>query len=703
MVNLEAVMSKPHSSSPAAPTHRPLALLARNWDVLAVLLLMAATVPSTMLSPTTLHIVWRPGLFDDSWVLDTSFKASRGMWFGRDVAFNWGPLFQWLSSAPSRWIGVSMGVIYDTYNTVPLWLGFVLSYMALRLLLPEQPAWKRFVLLLLLSVFWSPYDLRAPAACFVFSAFIRGWSAVQQGRLRPAVFGLAAALVCILGFLLKADCGSYAVAALLLTLGGVALENWRKLRLKAYLTTLLTFLIAFLVFVIGVNWVLERPFDFRFWRASRGFVNGFRWSAAAKMQPADGLYLLSVFVAVTAVFLLRWFVSPAPQKVIAARKAFLLSALGFSFLTLQSGLVRADRNHIQFAAFPMLFLAGAALFSFRSRAGSVAVAVFSTLASALFATAAIRPSIVRYHYAQVRNPITTCPYGYRELDRTCYPAALAATINTISGYLQAHSTAQDYVAIFPYQYVFAVAARRNVADGVEQSFLAADPYLRQFNVEGSARAAAPIGLYLPDGQMEHPSSMDLSFPIDGVPNFTRNPEVWFWLFHHYRADGEVVPGVVALRRDDARESEIAMASLPLYLERRTFPVSQRSTTIDLGTPEWPVGGADFLRLTLKVAYSPLWKLRKPERLQLEITRADGSRNLSSFVLEPNVSTEVWFYPWNPGELGNYFAADESRWREGVRPAIVGLRLLITPLDWVSQTPQSVTLEAADAVRFSITR
>ena len=55
-----------------------------------------------------------------------------------------------------------------------------------------------------------------------------------------------------------------------------------------------------------------------------------------------------------------------------------------------------------------------------------------------------------------------------------------------------------------------------------------------------------------------------------------------------------------------------------------LPVRERSATVDLGDPAGPIDGADFLRLRLTVRYGPLWKLRKPERLQLEITRADGS-------------------------------------------------------------------------------
>jgi hypothetical protein len=123
--------------------------------------------------------------------------------------------------------------------------------------------------------------------------------------------------------------------------------------------------------------------------------------------------------------------------------------------------------------------------------------------------------------------------------------------------------------------------------------------------------------------------------------------------------------------------------------------------LDLGTPDWPASGADFLRLRLKIDYGPLWKLRKPERMQLEIMRADGSRELKYFIAEPNVATDVWIYPWTEQDLENYFQADESAWRTGSRPAIVGLRLFLTPLDWVSQTPQSVTIEAADAVRFDM--
>ncbi len=138
---------------------------------------------------------------------------------------------------------------------------------------------------------------------------------------------------------------------------------------------------------------------------------------------------------------------------------------------------------------------------------------------------------------------------------------------------------------------------------------------------------------------------------------------------------------------------------PLGLAARTYPINTRSSTTDLGSPTWP-GGFDFLRLRLTVHYPVWWKLRKPERLQLEISRADGTRDFQWMIVQPNVATDVWFYPWDATDLASYFNADESQWRLNSRSAIIGLRLVATPLDWVSQQPDAITIDAVDAVRLT---
>ena len=52
-------------------------------------------------------------------------------------------------------------------------------------------------------------------------------------------------------------------------------------------------------------------------------------------------------------------------------------------------------------------------------------------------------------------------------------------------------------------------------------------------------------------------------------------------------------------------------------------------------------------------------------------------------------------------LVHYFDEDESHWRLSPRSTITRLRLVATPLDWVSQTPDAITIEAADAVRLTM--
>jgi hypothetical protein len=362
---------------------------------------------------------------------------------------------------------------------------------------------------------------------------------------------------------------------------------------------------------------------------------------------------------------------------------------------MQTGLVRSDHQHIVFAVYPMMFLAGAALFSFRSRTVSAVATVVAVACSVVFGQAApmFQPASVRYRLTQMRHPLTECPSGFREFSRVCYPAAFTEMLNTGVSYLQQHSAEHDSVVVFPYQYIFGIASGRSVAGGVLQSFLAAGPYLSQFDIAGYQRAAAAAGLYFPDG--------DLSLAIDEVTNFTRTPDVWFWLNEHYRSDQELSPGMLGLFKDDSRAARISLQPLPLTIAPQDYPVRNRSFVVDLGNPLWPADGADFLRLHLTARYGALWKLRKPERLQLEITRADGSRDVQSLVVEPNVSSEVWFYPWNQAGLESYFDGDEIRWRAGPRPAITHLRLLVTPLDWVSQQPDSIVIESADAVRMSM--
>ena len=673
-----------------------------------MLLIVLASMPAAWLSPRSLTVVPSPGFIDDNWHLDAVFKASRGIWIGRDVAFTHGPLFQWLSSIPGRSMGVSMGGIYPTWDTVPLWCAVILAFLTLRLLLPEQRPWKRFLLLLLLCIFWGP-SLRTTFAVFGFAVFLRGWYAVIEGHLKGYVFGCVAALLCATAFLLAADQGIYAIAALLVTCAAVAIDTRRTTRVVSrILPAWVSIIVCSSVLAVAINFVFATSFDFRFWRDSFAQVSVYRWATAFHMATEGTVHLFGTLIAAAVIFLLRAVTRQSANSAIVQRTGFLLGGFVFGLVIMQSGLVRADTGHIVSACFVMVFLAGTILFSFVSPNVSMAAVMVALLCSVFFGEAAFRPSSLTRLYAQLRDPLTACPSGFTEFDRACYTPAFSGMLQSAADYLHQHSGANDSVVVFPYQTMFGIASRRNVAGGLMQPYTASGAELAQLEIAGLQRAPAPTGLYLPDPDLSHWSNseianwrnLDLSLPVDGVANFTRTPEVWFWLLHHYRSEQQLSPGVFGLVRDESRVSRISTQSQPLGLPTQTYPITDRSSAVDLGVPNWP-SNADFLRLRLTVRYGVLWKLRKPERMQVEITRADGSQTLQWFVLPPNVSTEVWLYPWSAPDLVHYFDADEGHWRPSPHSAITGLRFIATPLDWVSQTPDAITLESSDAVRISL--
>ncbi len=130
----------------------------------------------------------------------------------------------------SRMAGFSLGHTYTSYRTLLLWCAILFSYFALRLLLPEQPAWKRFLLLLLLGVFWTSWDGRTALGIFLFVLFLRGWYAVREGRLQPVPFACGSALLTAVAYWYSADTGTYGVAAWLISLAGVVWEGRRERR-----------------------------------------------------------------------------------------------------------------------------------------------------------------------------------------------------------------------------------------------------------------------------------------------------------------------------------------------------------------------------------------------------------------------------------------------------------------------------------------
>jgi hypothetical protein len=250
----------------------------------ALILLILLSLPPILFRHQSLTVVSTLNLVDGSWLLDTSYKAAAGIWFGRDVAFTFGPLYQWLSSAPSRWIGLSTGAIYATYYTLPFCALILATFCTVRLLLPNSAPWRRTLLFLLAVVFWSPSDFRAALCLLAFAVFL--WmtdaAAVTMRAVLPRA--VTAAGVCITAFLVSADTGVYCVAALLLALIARSLTDRTRRQLVKFL---LAATISFALLMLLTNAILSSWLDFTFWRSSLGIANGYRWFEPVRMAKAD--------------------------------------------------------------------------------------------------------------------------------------------------------------------------------------------------------------------------------------------------------------------------------------------------------------------------------------------------------------------------------------------------------------------------------
>lgn len=669
-----------------------IAVQSTEWLLLA--LLLAVSIPPVLVRHHALTTVPTLNLIDGSWLLDTSYKASTGLWFGRDVAFTYGPLYQWLSSAPSRWIGLSVGSVFATWYTLPFLLIILATFATARLLMPDAAPWRRTLFVLLAVVFWSPPDVRISVVLLAFAIFLRLTQkpvAANGAILLPAV---GSAGICVATFLLSADTGLYTVAALLLCLLGTLMAQRRRAaRLAKFLVLALVLEASF---ALLVNAAMFSPLNFQFWKSSLIIATAYRWFEPFAMTKADKRLLLETLAMGVVVFGAAWWFRKA-RGAWTRRPAFLVAGFGLGFLALQTSLVRSDNGHVLIGIFPLLFFCGAiALDEYDIplwlSLAIPGVAVVTTLILA-HPFSSFTPDSTTGRWREIIHPPTTCQPGSQEFDGACFASSDAQLLSSISVYVGLNVPAGGRIAIFPYETAFGLSSRHPVAGGVLQSYLVNGNYLTGLEVAGLQKASPGFGLYFPDGLV--------SLGLDFVPNFTRSPGVWFYLWHHYHAESAMMPAVTGLLRDDSREAHLSLADQPIANSVGLTRISRRSSTLDFGQVRWPSGGADFLKLRLQLDYPWWWRLRKPSKLTLKMSFADGSDKSIEFVVEPNRRTDIWVYPWDDYQMGNYFLADESDWRPQDQPAIIGLKLFITPFDWISVVPQSLSVQQVDAVRASI--
>lgn len=661
---------------------------ASEWLVLAYLLV--AVTPAILFHHHALTIVPHLNLLDDSWRLDTSYKALGGLWFGRDVAFTYGPLFQWLSSAPSRWIGVSAGSVLATVDTLLLSLVILATFVTARLLLPEAAPWRRALLVLLAVVYWSAPDLRGSLALLAFAMFVQLCDGAADRDAAVGIRGFIAALICATAFLFSADTGLYCVAALLLCIGATAVARGAWRQMGALL--LVSFIFASGL-MLAINAAMFTPLNFRYWKSSLAIATGYRWFEPLAMAKRDKHLVLAALVLGLVIFAVGW-VWRRSRRDWSARPAFLFAGFCTALVLMQSALVRSDHGHVVMGVYPMIFLCGVivlhrfALSPWMELASALAIVVL-TLGFAQ-PVGAFRPADFAAHLQQLRRPQLACPAGYQLMEDACFTATEAQWLGGISSFVQRQAAPDFRIAVFPYQTAFGLLSARQVAGRVMQGYLVNGEYLTDLELQSLRGANPSVALYFPDSPVG-PS-------LDFVPSFTRSPEVWLYYLRHYQKTDSPGAEVLGLVRDDSREGRVRLASERIGSPSAAVAVHRRSTTFDLGPMRWPAEGADFLKLRVRVDYPFWWRLRKPSCYTLQLSFADGSQKSLQFVLQPDRATDIWVYPWQDESLGNYFSPDVSQWRTPNRPAVTGLQLLVTPHDWISVVPKSVSVESIQAVR-----
>ena len=679
----------------SAAVRRLLRFVGRHLDLLvAGFLLVAFTnIAHLFSSPTN---VARLNFLDDSWAFDLIVRARHHDWLGRHVTFTFGPLFQMGVSAVPNLLGGSLGAYFRSWHVFPFWSGIVLTFLTGRLLLAWHTAWKRSFYLFALVGFWSALDIRFCFDVFVLAMALRHFDQVQESKNVRAWPALGLGALLLVGTLISADTGLYSVLAFLIA-ATTHIFMYRKnsamrsiLVKSAALSAVCCLGLALLLTALIVN-----P---GFWRDSLQAVSTYRWALPYSMDKPVKWRLIAAGTFAILVLLLgsRW--KDPLARSLCRKPVFFPAAIAFSLLTLQSAIVRADWGHVAIALLPSFALSGAVLmggeeaphWSWRADLSLLLALGLTALFSGPHpwlrpqsVVAGVTPSSI--HKSQA------CQQRSFYLDGACLSRSDYEPLDAVSDYLRKETSASEPVAIFPFENIYADLADRRVAGGVLQNYQVAGERLASRQLQGLARDSPALAVFSADGVA--------TLGVDGVPNVTRTPEVWFYLQSHFATQAEIAPGIIALRRDDARRlswrQEATRVADPLQSGVRL----KQPITVPLNY--WP-GDADFLKLRMTINYPMWWKVRKPARIIINLVHADGTSKSLRAVAPPNMVCDLWIYPWEEAQLMNYFDSSEGGWTKGrPRSGVTAVQVTIERIDWLSVVPSSVKVQSIEAVRLRL--
>jgi len=669
----------------------------RHFDTIALFLMMIS-VCNVGLSLSD-QPIGRDGFnsLDESWEVDLIYKASQGIWSGRDFMFTYGPLWQALASALPRAAGLSAGSVFKLLYLFSYWSSFVLAFLAARLVLYRSEAWQRAVYLIALIVFWLPVDPRVAFALFSFAAFLRLVEdlPVPQGRLLWRC--LACSLLLTASYLLAMDAGALSTTALGVIVVSNLLLNWRTQQLARTLWFVAGTAAFTSLWILAVNTWAGGPLNFQFWSWSLQMTSAYRWLMPSPLVPEAALRLACTVGIAAVIFTAAWFTRDAKSESVTMRPLFLTAGLVFSCIALQKGVVRSGWGQISQSVLPLIALSGMILIGYRKATRLYLSRV--TLLTAVALTLLFSGPANLFDFSSILGrmlwtppPYPACPPGTYYLDQACFLSKEYETYGLPSAYIRQHSAPSDSILVYPYQNVFGLLSRRRVSAGVLQNYAIGGARLTDLQISTLERERPPLGIYCADGIV--------SWPVDEISNFQRTAPVWLYLQSHYTSEAEPASGVVVLRRDEARAGRMQRTHHELW---RRAASQSGSVSVTIDPSRWLPARADFLHLKLRQEYSPLWKISKPSGLFVTLQFADGSSKAARLSVDPGGSGEVWIYPWEELNLKNYFGPDANRWKPDGRPlpAVQSLQIRATPYDVLSVMPRSLDIDLVEGIELSL--
>jgi len=648
--------------------------------------------------PDTLYFI------DNSWRFDLLVKARQHIWLGKDVLFTYGPLFQ-LCFVPIFWMrDLSLGEFFKVWFVVSVCVTIALTYGAGRLLLTQVEPWKRALYLLLLIIFWVQFDIKRCLPLFVFAVFLWIQERVPQSNWRMPLFALLSALLITSSFLIAADAGFYALAAFFLVAS--CYNGYRFLQRGVWLPGVvfsgLTVTVVF-VCVLIVNALFGKVWDFRYWTSCYKLASNYRWFESMPMEPQAIPVLLITVVICFSVFLWTWIVCRRSSQELGLPPRIIAVTL-FSLLILQSCVVRSSLENATGVLFTMIAFAGAFLFGPLSRqlARSTArVPVLLALGcTALFAASPYQAFSPVKWWAVWRTPAPlTCPPAKLLLDQACLSVYDFLQLDAGSKFLGQHAGASESVMIFPYENIYGDVARRRVAGGFVQSYITEDPFLLEQHLRGLDRDHPDWAIY----SVDTPGDWRLgSWPIDGISNFTRSPEVWLYLHRHFHRMANLELGLLGLQRDEDRTQRWRLEERAWSVPTVHQKVAEGKNILVAGLNSLPQENLDFLKLRIKAHYPFWWRVLKPASMTFFLQGADGKIKAVPALASPNQTYEIWIYPWDESQLMNYFFENQSDWRKpGTRPLIANISVRFDRKDWLSVVPLEFEVQSVEAVHVSL--